>query len=85
MAKGISAVPLAFYEGFARSEHPVGEYLRDIQKNALKGLWEGINAELIPKLSEQWFLETFVSQEQADAYSRKRGTTRHPSTTSGRT
>ena len=69
-----AAVPPAFYEGIAQSGHPVGTYLRDVQKNALKGLWEGINAGLIPQLDSQWFLQTFVSQEHDDAHGKQEAT-----------
>lgn len=58
-----AAVPPAFYEGIARTGHPVGEYLRDVQKNALKGLWEGIQANLIPGLDTAWFFRTFLAVE----------------------
>ncbi|MFW3176635.1 type III secretion system effector protein [Xanthomonas phaseoli] len=62
-----AAVPPAFYEGIARNGHPVGEYLRDVQKNALKGLWEGIQANLIPGLDSAWFFRTFVTAEAQEA------------------
>lgn len=61
-----AAVPPAFYEGIARNGHPVGEYLRDVQKNALKGLWEGIQANLIPGLDTAWFFRTFVAAQPQD-------------------
>ncbi|KFA27575.1 nucleoside hydrolase, partial [Xanthomonas vasicola pv. musacearum NCPPB 4384] len=61
-----AAVPPAFYEGIARSGHPVGEYLHNVQKNALKGLWEGIQANLIPGLDMAWFFRTFVAAEPQD-------------------
>ncbi|MGW8277283.1 type III secretion system effector XopQ [Xanthomonas axonopodis] len=61
-----AAVPPAFYEGIARNGHPVGEYLRDVQKNALKGLWEGIQANLIRDLDTAWFFRTFVAAQPQD-------------------
>ncbi|GKT26554.1 type III secretion system effector XopQ [Acidovorax sp. SUPP3334] len=62
-----TAVPPAFYEGIAKSGHPVGQYLKDVQKNALKGLWEGIGAGLLPGLDTRWFFKTFVGQPQPAA------------------
>ncbi|KFA33176.1 type III secretion system effector XopQ [Xanthomonas vasicola] len=61
-----AAVPPAFYEGIARSGHPVGEYLHNVQKNALKGLWEGIQANLIPGLDMAWVFRPFVAAEPQD-------------------
>jgi inosine-uridine nucleoside N-ribohydrolase len=43
-----TAVSPSFYEGIAGNGHPVGHYLRDVQKSALKRLWEGIQAGLLP-------------------------------------
>ncbi|WP_374940995.1 type III secretion system effector XopQ [Xylophilus ampelinus] len=62
-----TAVPPSFYEGIASSGHPVGEYLRNVQRNALEGLWNGIQAGLLPGLDAPWFFRTFVSQEKADS------------------
>ncbi|RLM22268.1 hypothetical protein BIY29_12270 [Brenneria alni] len=58
-----TAVPPSFYEAMAVNHHPVGDYLKDVQKNALKGLWEGVNAGLLPGLSREWFFHTFISEK----------------------
>ncbi|KGS16417.1 hypothetical protein OA77_00560 [Pseudomonas coronafaciens] len=47
--------------------HPVGQYLRDVQKSALKGLWEGIQAGLLPGLDDSWFFRTFMPNAQIEA------------------
>jgi inosine-uridine nucleoside N-ribohydrolase len=56
-----AAVSPGFYESIARTEHPVGQYLKNVQKSALQGLWEGIASGLIPNLTFKWFFETFTS------------------------
>lgn len=56
-----TAVSPSFYEGLARSGHSVGTYLKDVQKNALNGLWDGIQAGLLPGLDEAWFFRTFTA------------------------
>ncbi|GFZ69147.1 type III effector [Pseudomonas amygdali pv. eriobotryae] len=62
-----TAVSPSFYEGIAGSGHPVGHYLRDVQKSALKGLWEGIQAGLLPGLDDSWFFRTFMPNAQIEA------------------
>lgn len=61
-----TAVSPSFYEGMAMSGHPVGQYLRDVQKSALKGLWEGIQNGLLPGLDNAWFFRTFMPNSQID-------------------
>lgn len=56
-----TAVSPSFYEGLAKSGHSVGRYLEDVQKNALNGLWEGIQAGLLPGLDQAWFFRTFTA------------------------
>ncbi|MHA6908109.1 type III secretion system effector XopQ [Ralstonia pseudosolanacearum] len=55
-----AAVPRTFYEDAAQSGHPVGHYLKDVQKHALNALWDGIDRGLIPKLDKAWFFDTFI-------------------------
>ncbi|MFC0140668.1 type III secretion system effector XopQ [Erwinia mallotivora] len=66
-----TAVSPAFYEGLAKSGHPVGQYLRDVQKSALKGLWEGIQAGLLPGLNNEWFGRTFMTNAETPAEEKK--------------
>ncbi|AOD14302.1 outer protein Q [Xanthomonas fragariae] len=56
-----TAVSPAFYESLAENGHSVGRYLKDVQKNALNGLWDGIQAGLLPGLDEAWFFRTFTA------------------------
>ncbi|CAH0445933.1 hypothetical protein LMG10661_02076 [Ralstonia syzygii subsp. syzygii] len=58
-----AAVPRAFYEDVAQSGHPVGLYLKDVQKNALNALWNGISEGLFAKLDKPWFFNTFIARE----------------------
>ncbi|AMP38816.1 type III secretion system effector XopQ [Ralstonia solanacearum] len=58
-----AAVPRAFYEDAAQSGHPVGQYLKDVQKNALNALWDGISEGVIAKLDKPWFFNTFIARE----------------------
>lgn len=58
-----AAVDPAFYNETAITEHPVGKYLKNVQVSSLKGLWEGILNELVPKqLTVDWFFQAFTSQ-----------------------
>ncbi|MCC4602417.1 type III secretion system effector XopQ [Xanthomonas campestris] len=63
-----TAVSPAFYEALAQSRHSVGSYLKDVQKNALNGLWEGIQAGLLPGLDQTWFFRTFTAEELPPAH-----------------
>ncbi|WP_330873155.1 type III secretion system effector XopQ [Xanthomonas fragariae] len=56
-----TAVSPAFYENLAENGHSVGRYLKDVQKNALNGLWDSIQAGLLPGLDEAWFFRTFTA------------------------
>lgn len=62
-----AAVAPEFYEGVAQTEHPVGQYLKNVQTSSLKGLWEGIISGLLPKLTPAWFFTTFTSQSPDEA------------------
>ncbi|MHA6886657.1 type III secretion system effector XopQ [Ralstonia pseudosolanacearum] len=55
-----AAVPRTFYEDAAQSGHPVGHYLKDVQKHALNALWDGIDRGRIPRLDKAWFFDTFI-------------------------
>ncbi|PPU85784.1 type III secretion system effector protein [Xanthomonas populi] len=56
-----TAVSPLFYESLAKSGHCVGKYLKDVQKNALNGLWDGIQAGRLPGLDAAWFFRTFTA------------------------
>ncbi|WP_242786304.1 type III secretion system effector XopQ [Xanthomonas translucens] len=57
-----AAVSPRFYDALAASGHPVGGYLRDIQKESLKTLWDRIGKREIGKLDERWFYSTFIAR-----------------------
>lgn len=62
-----AAVSPSFYEDVGNTGHVVGQYLRDVQKSALEGLWDGIiNGELPKHLNLQWFFDTFTSKKPSD-------------------
>nr|WP_238601300.1 type III secretion system effector XopQ [Xanthomonas arboricola] len=68
-----TAVSPSFYEGLAKSRHSVGRYLEDVQKNALNGLWDGIQAGLLPGLDQAWFFRTFTADALPQANSPQDG------------
>lgn len=55
-----AAVNPQFYEGFAATGNPVGQYLKGIQKTALGGLWQSIQKGVIPTLTPDWFFKFFT-------------------------
>ena len=75
-----AAAPRSFYDGMASTQHPVGVYLRDQQKQALQNLWDGIRqGHLPPALTYKWFFETFtdVDIESADSRAELERAKRH--------
>ncbi|CAD7738577.1 hypothetical protein LMG31886_31710 [Xanthomonas hydrangeae] len=68
-----AAVSPSFYEGLTKSRHSVGRYLQDVQKNALNGLWDGIQAGLLPGLDQAWFFRTFTADALSQANSSQDG------------
>ncbi|WP_233592537.1 type III secretion system effector XopQ [Erwinia psidii] len=55
-----TAVSSAFYEGVAKSDNPTNYCQHGLRKSALKALWEGIQAGLLPELNGAWFARTFM-------------------------
>lgn len=51
----------------------MGRYLEDVQKNALNGLWDGIQAGLLPGLDQAWFFRTFTADALPQANSPQDG------------
>lgn len=61
-----AAVSPAFYEGLAQTGHELGSFLKNVQKESLKEVWDGIGTKTLDR-DTPWFLRTFVSAEAADA------------------
>lgn len=57
-----AAVPPELYEALGKTGHPVGSYLMDIQRDALRHLWRGIVEGQIARLDKRWFYDTFVAR-----------------------
>ena len=56
-----AAAPRSFYDGIAATNHPVGVFLQQQQKQSLQHLWEGIRSgHLPPALTPAWFFRTFT-------------------------
>ncbi len=62
-----AAVPPELYEALGKTGHPVGSYLMDIQRDALRHLWRGIMEGQIARLDKRWFYDTFVACPGQDA------------------
>ncbi|ABM34176.1 type III secretion system effector XopQ [Paracidovorax citrulli] len=62
-----AAVPPELYEALGQTGHPVGSYLMDIQRDALRHLWRSIMEGQIARLDKRWFYDTFVARPGQDA------------------
>ena len=73
-----TAVPRSFFDSLAATQHPVGVYLKNQQKQSLHNLWNGIcEGHLPPALTAEWFFQTFTdidceSQTGKDAIAQAR-------------
>jgi hypothetical protein len=77
-----TAVPRSFFDSLAATQHPVGIYLKNQQKQSLHNLWNGIcEGHLPPALTAEWFFQTFTdidgdSQTGKDAIAQARSNPR---------
>ena len=64
------AVSPAFYEGLAQTGHSLGAFLKHVQKDSLKEVWDGIGTGDLDR-DHAWFRRTFVSEERVAAYGKQ--------------